>query len=148
MVSLCKCTLNTLKKNQSNTFICVFATVKLTSNKKKSTHGDCQTKVAFISFWNRQHGPHINSPAHDNSATVGIRTKVFWKNWYRGNQLGKVSISFKHPETVFFSLICTCNISNNKTANRSHGKICFVWIKAQFLSLLAKELGKIYQPPL
>ena len=48
----------------------------------------------------------------------------------------------------FFPLICTCNISHNKTANRSHSKICFVWIKAQFLSLRAKELGKIYQAPL
>lgn len=39
----------------------------------------------------------------------------------------------------FFPLISTSNISNNKTTNRSHSKNCF--------SLLAKELGKIYQPP-
>ena len=148
MVSLCKCALSTLKKKLKQHIYLCFCHCEINVQQKKSIHGDCQTEVAFISFWNRQHGSHTNSPAHENSATVGIRARVLWKNWYKCSELGKVSISFKHTGTVFFPLICTCNISNNKTVNRSHSKICFVWIKAQFLSLRAKELGKIYQAPL
>lgn len=80
MVSLCKYALNTLKnKTKQHIYLCLCHCGN-NVQQTKSIHGNCHTKVAFISFQNRQLGLQTNSSSHENSATVGIRTRVLWKN--------------------------------------------------------------------
>lgn len=126
------------KKTKQHIHLC-FCHCGINVQQTKSIHSNCHTEAAFPSFWNKQCSSWIHSHPHGNLVLFTIGTGVL-ENWCWGSKPG-YSFSFFQAfrDNFFFSLIPTDNLSNNEIINRSYSKNDYVYIKTQFLFLLAKQ---------
>lgn len=145
VVFLCKCALSTLKKEIKVTHLSMF--LPWCVQQKKSIHGDIQTS-SFHFFLKQTTWPHTRFHLLENSATVGIRTRVLWKNCCLSGHRWSFWPCSNLTGTVFFPLIYTCNIPNNKNCKqKSQWEFALCGSKPNFFPSEPQGVGKIYRLP-